>query len=96
MTEVTDLELAYRIGVTAVGVVGPTLLYLGLWRLLMWLKDDELIEGLVEQGALDDPRPAAVDVLPTTSTGVSGQRCSNCGTTNVPAAPVCRSCHRDL
>lgn len=96
MAGVTDLELAFRVGVALGCIVGPTLLYIGLWRFLMWLRDDELIERLAERGAIDDPRPAAVDVLATTSEGVGGNRCSNCGTTNIPGAPVCRSCHRDL
>lgn len=96
VAEVTPLELAFRLAVAAVGIVGPTLLYLGLWRFLVWLRDDELVERLAERGALENPEPAAVDVLATTTEGVGGRRCPNCGTSNLPGAPVCRSCHRDL
>lgn len=96
MAEVTDLELAFRVTVAAVGILGPTILYFALWRFLMWLRDDELIERLADRGVLEDPQPAAVDVLASTSEGVGGKRCPNCGTTNIPGEPVCRGCYRDL
>lgn len=93
---VTDLELAFRLAVAAVSIAGPTVLYFGLWRFLMWLRDDELVERLAERGVIENPEPAAVDVLTTTTEGAGAQGCPHCGTSNLPGAPVCRSCHRDL
>ncbi|MES3161706.1 MAG: hypothetical protein PPP55_09085 [Halorubrum sp.] len=54
MDEVTTGVLAFRLLVTAVAVVGPTLLYLGLWRFLSWLRDDELIDQLAAKGVFDE------------------------------------------
>jgi len=95
MSGVGGLELAFRLGVAGVVVVGPTLLYLGLWRFLVWLRDDELIEVLAERGVIEDPQPSAADVLAGAG-GSGGPTCEHCGTTNLPGAPVCRSCLCDL
>lgn len=96
MSDVTTVELAFRLAVTTVVIFGPALLFLGLWRVLTWLRDDELIAVLGEQGVIDvRSQSSPVDVL-ATAAGSPPTRCSYCGKTNIPDAPICRGCHRDL
>lgn len=89
MVEARALELAFRLGLTAVAVVGPTLLYFGLLRFLRWLQDDELVETLARREVVEPPDPSPVDVL-AQSTG--GTECRNCGAVNVRGTTVCREC----
>jgi hypothetical protein len=96
MSGVTTAELVFRLAVAGFVVVGPTLLYLLLWRFLSWLRDDELVERLAGRGVIDDPDPAPADILASTTAGAGATRCSSCGARNFPGAPVCRNCHRDL
>jgi hypothetical protein len=93
MAQVSTFELAVRLGVATVAVVGPTLLFLGLWRLLLWLRDDELVKALAERGVVEAPDPSPVDVLAGAS---GGSECGNCGTVNVRGADVCRECFSSL
>jgi hypothetical protein len=89
MAEGRAVELAFRLGMTAVAVVGPTLLYFGLLRFLRWLQDDDLVETLARRGVAEPPDPSPVDVL-ARSTG--GTECRHCGTVNVRGTTVCREC----
>lgn len=89
-------ELAFRLAVAAVAIGGPTALYLGLWRFLAWLRDDALIDRLAAQGAVEEPRPAPVDVLASATAGIDGRRCSACGTRVVAGGARCPRCRRDL
>jgi hypothetical protein len=50
MAEVTTLGLVFRLVVAGICILGPTVLYFGLWRFLVWLRDDELVERLAERG----------------------------------------------
>ncbi|PSQ09540.1 hypothetical protein BRC95_00880 [Halobacteriales archaeon QS_5_68_33] len=93
MAQVGTFELAVRLGVATVAVVGPTLLFLGLWRLLLWLRDDELVKALAERGVVEAPAPSPVDVLAGAS---GGSECGTCGTVNVRGADVCRECFSSL
>ncbi|NHN49747.1 hypothetical protein G9464_19440 [Halostella sp. JP-L12] len=87
-----DAELLLRLGSTAVLVVLPTVLFLGLWRGLMALRDDVIVDRL---GRRQDvaPRPSPVDVIPGMSAPEraptpcvrcgrpfqgDGSRCENC------------------
>ena len=63
MSELTALELGFRLLTAAVAVFGPTVLFLGLVRFLEWLQDDALVARLSARGMNPEPRPAAVDFL---------------------------------
>lgn len=89
-------ELAFRLGVAAVAMAGPTLLYLGLWRMLRWLRDDDLIDRLAARGAVERPRPAPADVLAAATAGVDDRRCQSCGTTPIGGERHCRRCQAAL
>ncbi|RAW44216.1 hypothetical protein DQW50_15355 [Halorubrum sp. 48-1-W] len=92
MDTVGGLALAWRLGVAAVAIAGPTVLYLGLWRFLAWLRDDALVDRLAARGAVETPNPAPADVLAAATEGVGGCRCPDCGTTVVAGATRCRAC----
>lgn len=96
MSSLTTLELTIRLVMATVAIIGPTILYFGLWRFLMWLRDDQLIEVLAQEGVIEDPQPSAADLLASTSGGSPNNRCSQCDTVNVPGAPICRNCMQDL
>jgi hypothetical protein len=88
----STVELVFRLAVTAVAIAGPTLLYLGLWRFLSWLRDDALIDRLAARGAVEAPRPAPADVLASATAGLDRRRCPNCGTRLIAGATRCRNC----
>ena len=94
MAEIPTVELAFRLLVAGIAVVGPTMLFLGLWRFLMWLRDDALIDVLVARGVLDEePSPSPTDVLATaTAPHPNSRRCPSCGTQNLPGGRRCRDC----
>jgi hypothetical protein len=96
VSTVSTGELIVRLAVVAFAVGGPTLLYLGLWRFLAWLRDDALVDRLAAQGAVEEPRPAAVDVLASATAGVDGGRCPGCGSPVVAGATRCQRCRRTL
>ncbi|MDZ5810423.1 hypothetical protein U4E84_03530 [Halorubrum sp. AD140] len=96
MSGVTTVELALRVVVAAVAIVGPTVLYLGLWRFLAWLRDDALVDRLAARGAVEEPRPAAVDVLASATAGIDGRRCPACGAPVVAGATRCRRCRAEI
>lgn len=85
-------ELAGRLAVAAVAIAGPTVLYLGLWRLLAWLRDDALIDRLAARGAVEAPRPAPADVLASATAGLDGRRCPACGHPVIAGATRCGNC----
>ncbi|PSQ54812.1 hypothetical protein BRD22_11465 [Halobacteriales archaeon SW_8_68_21] len=91
-----NAALAWRLGVAAVAVCGPTVLYLGLWRFLAWLRDDALIDRLTARGAIEAPDPAPADILAATTEGLDDRRCPDCGTRVVGGATRCRKCYRAL
>ncbi len=93
MSLVSDVELAYRLLVTGGTIVGPTILFLGLWRFLGWLRDDELVKLLADRGVVERPKLTPADVMDTMP-GDDGAttRCDTCGATNTTGAPVCRDC----
>ncbi|EMA57035.1 hypothetical protein [Halorubrum lipolyticum] len=96
MSTVTTAELVARLAVAALAIGGPTLLYLGLWRFLAWLRDDALVDRLAARGAIEEPRPAAVDVLASATAGVDGRRCPGCGSPIIAGATRCQRCRRAL
>ncbi|WP_280587424.1 hypothetical protein [Halorubrum sp. Boch-26] len=96
MSTVSTADLAVRLAVAAVAIGGPTVLHLGLWRFLAWLRDDALIDRLAARGAVEEPRPPAVDVLASATAGVDGRRCPACGSPVIAGATRCRGCQRGV
>lgn len=74
-----DAELVFRLGSTAVLVVLPTILFLGLWRGLMALRDDVLVDRLGRRRDVA-PRPSPADVIPGLSApDEMPSPCDRCG-----------------
>ncbi|PSP83341.1 zinc ribbon domain-containing protein [Halobacteriales archaeon QS_1_68_17] len=99
--QVAGVELAFRVLLTAVMIVLPTLLFLGLWRGLTYLRDDDLAEQVVE-GRVSSPTGAdsyvsvsAADFVPG-GDGEAGDvdtvACPTCGTPNLRGMTFCREC----
>lgn len=53
------MELLFRVLVAAFVCIAPTVLFLGLWRGLHWMQDDELTERIANQESVtvDDLLP---------------------------------------
>lgn len=99
MSEVAQLELAFRLLVAGISILGPTVLFLGLWRFLEWLRDDELVEHLAARGVLDHPEVEVTteEVLETVAgSGSAPRRCARCGARNAAGASDCRNCSASL
>lgn len=95
---VGPVELAFRLLTALFVIVTPTLLFLGLWRGLEVLRDDEVIERAKREGYVD-ASASPVDVASSVLSGVSEDAtvtCEACGTANLPYASYCRGCLRDL
>ncbi|PSP78223.1 hypothetical protein BRC88_10995 [Halobacteriales archaeon QS_4_69_225] len=79
----TPVELGFRLAVAVLVVVSPTLLFLGLWRLLMRMRDGELVRRVVRDDRVAEEwsagrfvrPPAAEAVVPTGTV----DRCRRCG-----------------
>lgn len=94
---VGQLELAFRVAMGLFVIVAPTLLFLGLWRGLEALKDDELIERAQAQGDFSSspsPSEVASSLLPDTDRDLT--TCQDCGTPNTTDATYCQECLRKL
>ncbi|WP_227377276.1 zinc ribbon domain-containing protein [Haladaptatus halobius] len=102
-----DGETIFRVLVGGVLAVAPTLLFLGLWRGLMALRDDDLVNRTMsgEFGTIpDSPISAmmfgrnAVGREPTPMSGarVERVRCSSCEEPNASYAEFCRNCLEKL
>ena len=99
-----NVEIVFRLVVAGVLVVAPTILFLGLWRGLMALRNDNLVNRTLngEFGRLSDgpiPErlfrtavgggPAADSVA---SSDVGTMRCPECGQPNPRYANYCGDC----
>ncbi|MFH5797994.1 hypothetical protein [Haladaptatus sp. CMAA 1911] len=101
-----NLELAFRVFVASVVIVGPTLLFLGLWRGLMALRNDDLLNRTMngEFGPVpDSPITAAMlgfggasGSRLTSSTHRGQVRCRNCDAVNPDYADYCGNCLDEL
>jgi hypothetical protein len=102
LTNHMNLELVFRVFVAGVVIVAPTLLFLGLWRGLMALRNDDLMNRAMngEFGPVpDSPITAAMlgfggasESRPTSSTHRGQIRCRNCDTVNPDYADYCGNC----
>jgi len=93
MADVATVELAFRLSVAAAVVVAPAVLFLGLWRLLKWLRDDELVATLAERGVVE-----AADTSPSVAPAQApdGNTCPDCGAVNRRGVSFCRECLSEL
>ncbi len=92
-------ELAFRLAVTALVVVTPTLLFLGLIRLLERVRDEDLLYRLLTAEQLRDIEQShslASFVDEATGTAPGTIRCPNCGAINDAGVRSCHDCGTDL
>lgn len=89
---VGQMELAFRLAVGLFVIVAPTLLFLGLWRGLEAMKDDELIERARAEGGFSSPSPTdiAASMLPDADSEAT--TCESCGAPNLTDATYCQEC----
>ena len=101
-----QVELALRVIAGLFVIVAPTLLFLGLWRGLEAMRDDELIQQVHQRAEMRDQSPTKPDwpvdvltdaeALPLSETKMSVVTCSACGTPNVQDATYCQECLTEL
>ncbi|WP_458189374.1 hypothetical protein [Haladaptatus sp. NG-WS-4] len=102
-----DAELTFRVLVGGVLTIAPTILFLGLWRGLMALRDDDLVNRTMngEFGAIPESPISAVmfgqgtvDRNPTRSEEVAEgwRRCRACDELNPDYAEYCHTCLKKL
>jgi hypothetical protein len=99
MEEVSGLEMAFRVAVAAFVIVTPTLMFLGLVRLLNAMRDEDLIYRLLTEDELRQVRRShslAGFVEEVTGTPAGVVRCGACGTTNAAGMETCYDCGRRL
>mgnify|MGYP000173940181 CR=1 FL=1 len=85
-----QVELALRVAAGLFVIVAPTLLFLGLWRGLELLQDDDLVER-VRDGEFDSPSTGMTpSVFP--DSGGDTRTCQSCGTPNLADARFCQEC----
>ncbi|SFR85910.1 hypothetical protein SAMN05216559_0150 [Halomicrobium zhouii] len=93
-----QFELAFRVLAGLFVVVAPTLLFLGLWKGLTYLRDDELIERArrMDGRSSPSPDPTGISAFPSSafdaSEGVEVVVCDACGTANRAGVTFCREC----
>ncbi|WP_458207776.1 hypothetical protein [Haladaptatus sp. NG-SE-30] len=102
-----DVGLAFRVLVGAVLTVAPTILFLGLWRGLMALRDDDLVNRTMngEFGTIPDSPISAImfgsdavgrERSPTTRRTVELVHCPRCDELNPTYANYCHECLQKL
>ena len=79
----TSAELAFRLAAAVVLVLSPTLLFLGFWRLLMRMRNGELVRRVVRDDRVAEEWSAGRFVRPPAAGAVipseAADRCSRCG-----------------
>lgn len=102
-----QLQLAFRVAVGLFAIIAPTLLFLGLWRGLESMRDDELIEQArqraetMEQSQTGtdwpvDPRPDSAMSSLTDTDSMQIVTCKTCGSANMQDATYCQQCLNEL
>jgi hypothetical protein len=102
----SQVELALRVIAGLFVIVAPTLLFLGLWRGLEAMRDDELIQQAHQRAeSMNQSTPGtdwSVDALtgaevsPLSETKLSVVTCDTCGTPNMQDASYCQECLTEL
>ncbi|WP_122088085.1 hypothetical protein [Halalkalicoccus subterraneus] len=96
---IAGLELAVRLAVAAFVVVTPTLMFLGLVRLLNRLRDEDLIYRLMTEEELREVERShslAGFVEEVTGTAPGTTRCPDCGGLNAAGMDSCVECGQRL
>ncbi|KZX46806.1 MULTISPECIES: zinc ribbon domain-containing protein [unclassified Haloarcula] len=101
-----QVELALRVIAGLFVIVAPTLLFLGLWRGLEAMRDDELIQQVHQRAEMRDQSPTRADwpvdtltddeASPLSETNMSVVTCGTCGTPNMQDASYCQECLTEL
>ena len=101
-----QVELALRVIAGLFVIVAPTLLFLGLWRGLEAMRDDELIQQVHQRAEMRDQpstrHTLSADTLlddessPLSETSLSVVTCDTCGTPNIQDATYCQECLTEL
>ena len=93
----TPIELAFRVGVAVVVILAPTVMFLGFWRLLMRMRNGELVERVMQDDRVvgewssdEFAQPGIVGML--RPAGSSAGQCPHCGQTNPEEAAYCAGC----
>lgn len=95
MNAMAGLELAFRLAVAAFVIVTPTLMFLGLVRLLERVRDDDLIHRLMTEEELrnvERSHSLAGFVEEVTGTTPGTRRCPDCGAINAAGMETCVEC----
>ena len=92
-----QIELAFRVAAGLFVIVAPTLLFLGLWKGLMRLRDDDLVERMrrMEGRASPSPPTSGVVASAVSALGENGRPtvvCDSCGTQNRAGMDYCGEC----
>lgn len=89
--------------ITLVVAVIPALLFLVLWHGLAYLRDDELLARMRDEGNSEvptyEPRFLKVrdrDAASPAAATSSGVHCPRCGTSNRPGMDYCQECLNEL
>lgn len=93
----TPVELALRLTVAVALILAPTAMFLGFWRLLMRLRNGELVERVLADERVEEEwsggqfaAPALVGAFDDGRS--SDSRCPNCGASNPERARFCSNC----
>lgn len=92
------MEVWQRVAMAAALVVAPALLFVGLWRGLMRLRDDELVDRMNDEwrepyvGPSIVPRNAVPGGGRETATRMDLVTCDECGAPNAEEARYCHEC----
>jgi len=91
------LEVAVRLGVTALVVVAPTAMFLGLWRLLLWMRDGELVGRVLEDERVGEEWTSGRFAEPPVVTMLHPMAfpdgpCRHCGVSNPKGTEACPHC----
>ena len=78
---------------TAGLMVAPTVLFLGLCRLLEWLRDDRLLAELSRREEVSGPlQPTLGDLVDSEDDALETRRCGACGTWFHAELSSCHRC----
>lgn len=96
-----QIELAFRVAVGSFVILAPTLLFLGLWKGLMRLRDEALIERVRRMEGHGSPSPATSPVTASAAGAIdenqqTGVDCEACGASNLGGMRYCRECFGTL
>jgi hypothetical protein len=95
MGEVAGLEIAFRLAVAVFVIVTPTLMFLGLVRLLESIRDDDLVYRLLTEEDLrqiERSHTLASFVGEVTGEASNTMRCRSCGTITLAGLEACHEC----